>query len=251
MKRRHALLLASSLWSIDAWADPAGEAVLDRLDAGNQSETAASVVRQTITTTGGDDRTFVLSMDSGDKGDVLLVRYREPKRVRGLAFLMLNDRQDTWTYSPKTKRTRRLTSSTKKRQVNGSDFTYEDFGSGSGTMGEDFDATWEGEEDVEGALCDRVACIPRDKDSSYTKVIIWVRRDVPALVRADYFDEAADPVKRFTASDIRVVGDISTPHTMRMRSLRKNRETLMEVLEMNYDVEYPAGFFSLDQLRSP
>lgn len=238
------LWIASSLCA-GARADEAGDRVIRELDSVTDARTSRSVVRQTITTTGGEERAFTLELSSAEGGDPLLLSYREPRRVKGLSFLILDG--DTWTYNPKTSRVRKLTSSTRKRRVNGSDFTYEDFGAGS--MGDDFDATHAGEEEVGGALCDKLVLVPRPDGPAYSKVEAWIARAPRVLVRADYYDEEGAPLKRLTTADVRVVSEVATPHRYLMQSLVGSQRTSMEVLEIHYDEELPAGTFTLDNLQ--
>jgi len=239
-----ALLLLGS-----AHADPPGEAVLRALDEQAGRASARTLVRQTITTSGGDQRSFTLRMSTSASEDELLLIYTEPARVRGISFLMLNGRDDTWTFNPKTRRVRKLTSSTRKRKVNGSDFSYEDFGAGAGTMGEDYTADLDGAESLDGVPCDRLVLRPKPGGPSYSKVIAWIGRDPRVLRRADYYDDEGAPLKRLRASEIRMVDGIPIPHDYRMKSLRGDRWTRMEVVELERGVEFPAGTFTLENLR--
>ena len=249
MKRFPTILLAlPAILVTNTFADEAGEKVLRQLDAAARPSATRSLVRQTIRTSGGAERAFTLEIcTSADEEELLLV-YTEPARVKGVSFLMLNGRSDTWTFNPKTRRVRKLTSSTQKRRVNGSDFTYEDFGD-AGKMGEDYSADYDGEETLEGELCDRIVLVPKPGGPSYSKVIAWVSREPRVVRRADYYDEEGEELKRLIATDVRLVDGAPTPHDLLMKSLRGDRSTRMQLVEVERNLEFNGGIFTLDHLQ--
>jgi hypothetical protein len=232
-----------------ARADDCGEAILRNLDRSTNTGATRTVVRQTIQTSGGDERAFQLRVLASSSSKEMLVVYTGPARVKGISFLMLNGQRDTWTYSPKTRRVRKLTSSTKKRKVNGSDFTYEDFALGGGHMTDDFNASCDGEELIGGHACDRLVLLPKPGGPSYSKVVAWIGRDPRVLRQADYYDSEGKAVKRLTATDIRLVDGIPTPHRLRMQRIQGSQSTLMELLQIEHGVAFSTGTFTLDNLQ--
>ncbi len=249
MKRPLPIVLALlAILPTNTFADEPGEKVLRELDAAARPSATRSLVRQTIHTSGGAERTFTLEISTSADEEELLLVYTEPARVKGISFLMLNGRSDTWTFNPKTRRVRKLTSSTRKRRVNGSDFTYEDFGD-AGQMGEDYSADYDGEETLEGELCDRIVLVPKPGGPSYSKVIAWVGRDPRVVRRADYYDEDGEAFKRLIATDVRIVDGAPTPHDLVMKSLRGDRSTRMQLVDVERGFEFGDDTFTLDHLR--
>lgn len=247
--RRTGIALLLCLLGLPARADEAGEAVLRSLDETVKGGASRSLVQQTIQTSGGDERSFVLEILTSASADELLLVYTEPARVKGISFLTQKGGEETWTFSPKTRRVRKLTSSTRQRKVNGSDFSYEDFGAGGGTMGEDFSADFDGEETLDGVLCDRLLLKPKPGGPSYRQVMAWIGRAPRVLIRADYYDEREEPLKRLKTSDVRLIDGVPTPHEYVMQSLRAARSTRMQLKEIQRNAEFPAHTFTLENLQ--
>ncbi len=85
---------------------------------------------QTIQTTSGNTRTFEYDSYMGMNGENSLMIYKKPSRVRGNSILMTDNSNNIWSYNQRTRRVRKLASHAKKQKFEGSDFTYEDMGSG-------------------------------------------------------------------------------------------------------------------------
>ena len=131
------LILAPALWGQEA--SPTGDDIIQKANEVFTPQTSHSKSRLTIVTTSGDQRTFVFESWSQNKGEKNLVRYLEPSRVKGQAILMLNHADDIWSFFPRTQRVRKLASHAKKQKMQGSDFSYEDMGSGDAFI-EDYTA---------------------------------------------------------------------------------------------------------------
>ena len=59
-------------------------------------QTMQSKARMVIVTSSGSKRTFLYESWSKDRGEKNLIRYLEPRRVKGQASLMLNYADDIW-----------------------------------------------------------------------------------------------------------------------------------------------------------
>ena len=121
-----ALLISPVSFSQELTADDIIQKVNDQFN----TDTAYSKSKMTIVTTSGQKRTFIQESWSKDKGEKNLVRYLEPRRVKDQAVLMLNHADDIWMFFPRTQRVRKLATHAKKQKMQGSDFSYEDMGSG-------------------------------------------------------------------------------------------------------------------------
>ena len=66
-----------------------GASWLARIEAAERVPHAYSVMNQTITTSGGSERTFTIRNWSAQDGDVALMAYVEPRRVAGDRILQL------------------------------------------------------------------------------------------------------------------------------------------------------------------
>lgn len=207
--------------------------------------------RMTILTTSGDKRTFVYESWSKNRGEKNLVRYLEPSRVKGQAVLMLNHSDDIWMFFPRTQRVRKLATHAKRQKMQGSDFSYEDMGSGDAFI-EDFSTTRLEDEDVEGSECYKLELSRKsESDVSYSRLVLWAVKESFVPVAIDYYDEhdPARRVKRLVASDIRIIDEIPTAMKMVMFNQEDNTQTEMEFLEVKYQLELDDSMFTERALK--
>lgn len=214
-------------------------------------ETSHGISRMTITTSSGQERTFLSESWSRNKGEKNLVRYLEPRRVKDQAVLMLNDADDIWMFFPRTRRVRKLASHAKKQKMQGSDFSYEDMGGGDGFITE-FSARRRADEIWEEQTCHVVELtrLP-ESDSSYSRLVIRVRRDDFMPLTIDYFHEK-DPrrhEKQLILSDIREIDGIPTAMRAVMHNRNDNTRTVLEMVSVEYNRDIPDSLFTERELK--
>ena len=133
--------------------------------------------KMTIVTTSGDQRSFISESWSKNRGEKNLVRYLGPSRVKGQAVLMLNHADDIWMFFPRTQRVRKLATHAKRQKMQGSDFSYEDMGSGEAFI-EDFSSNRLEDERAEGSDCYKIELLRKpESDASYSRLILWVVKE--------------------------------------------------------------------------
>lgn len=228
---------------------PTGAKLIEKVNEIMNPVNSKGVMTQTILTTSGRKRTFEFEMYSANKGEKTLMRYIKPASVKGQAFLMLNHADDIWTYFPRTNRVRKLASHAKKQKVQGSDFTYEDMGSGD-TWSEEFTATNQGSDKLDGHLCWKLQMdgIP-EKEPPYQKMIIWVRQSDYYPLFIEYYEEKDHPSKSLVLNNIETIEGIPTAKKMTMRNHDNDTETIMTTVSVMYNWEPPTGFFSERNLK--
>jgi len=202
-------------------------------------------------TSSGKKRTFLSESWSKDRGEKNLVRYLEPRRVKDQAILMLNNADDIWAFFPRTQRVRKLATHAKKQKMQGSDFSYEDMGSGDAFIN-DYIARRLDDEEKEGFDCYKLELTRApDSDVSYSRMILWVIKENYVPVVIDYYEED-DPsrlLKRLVSSDIRVIGNIPTAMKFVMHNMNDNTQTEMELLEVKYNIPLDDELFSERSLK--
>ncbi|HDP99721.1 MAG TPA: outer membrane lipoprotein-sorting protein [bacterium] len=129
-----------------------GDKIIAKVNDLLNQESSYAVVKMTIETTGGQQRTFEYESWSKDGNEKNLIRYSKPRRAKDQAILMLDNADDIWAYFPRTNRVRKLATHAKKQKMQGSGFSYEDMGSGDEFI-TDFDAKLLGEEEMENYDC--------------------------------------------------------------------------------------------------
>lgn len=219
-------------------------------DVFNQDQ-AQGIFELTINTTTGQLRTFVYESFSKNRGEKSLIRYLEPARVKGQATLMLNNADDIWVYFPRTQRVRKLAAHAKKQKMEGSDFAYEDLGSGESFL-TDFNHQRLPDVAYDGIDCYQVELVIKpDKTSSYSRMIMLIGKKDFMMRTVDYYDEK-DPktvVKRLTIQEIKDIQGVPTPMRMVMKSLDDNSESVMAIREINYKVNLSDEMFTERGLR--
>jgi outer membrane lipoprotein-sorting protein len=225
--------------------------IIQKVNDQFNTDTAYSTSKMTIVTTSGQKRTFVQESWSKDRGEKNLVRYLEPRRVKDQAVLMLNHADDIWMFFPRTQRVRKLASHAKKQKMQGSDFSYEDMGSGDAFI-EDFTSKRLEDEKKEEQACFKLELTRKpDGDSSYSRLIMWVIKENFLPVVIEYYDEK-DPTylqKTMVASDFRVIDGIPTSMKVVMFNQNDNTQTEMELLEVKYNIELSDDMFTERSLK--
>ncbi|MBD3412946.1 MAG: outer membrane lipoprotein-sorting protein [Candidatus Aminicenantes bacterium] len=237
--------------SVASSQDLTGEDIIHEVDDLMTIQTAYAKMKMTIETSSGQKRTFVYESWTKDEGEKNLIRYLEPSRVKDQAILMLNNANDIWMFFPRTQRVRKLATHAKKQKMQGSDFSYEDMG-GSGEFEEDFVAQRLEDEEKNGHDCYKVELVRKPEgDLSYSRLLLWVIKENFYPVVIEYYDED-DPTylqKTLTQSNIEVIDGIPTAKKMLMQNLNDQTQTVMEIVEIEYDVELDDRMFTERNLK--
>jgi len=214
-------------------------------DLMNQKSVYAKV-RMTIVTTSGKKRVFEYESWSKNAGEKNLIRYTLPARIRGQAILMLNNADDIWAYFPRTGRVRKLASHAKRQKMQGSDFSYEDMGSGNAFIDE-FNSRKLNDEKIEGTDCYKVELLRKEKSTSqYSRVVCYVSKENFLPIVIDYYgDKNPDLwVKRMVQKDIRIIDEIPTAMKIVMYNKKDNTKTVIEMISVKYNLEISDKMFS-------
>jgi outer membrane lipoprotein-sorting protein len=130
--------------------------------------------------------------------------------------------------------------------MQGSDFSYEDMGSGDAFI-EDYTPTRLADEKMEGHDCYKLELTrKKDSDLSYSRLIMWIIKSNYIPIVIDYYDED-DPtlrLKRLVQSDIRIIDSIPTAMKVVMHNQTDNTQTEMELLEAKYNVALDDHMFT-------
>ena len=228
-----------------------GTQIVEKLNETLNPEQSQGMMTMIIQTSSGQERRFVYETFSKNHGEKNLIRYLEPARSRGQATLMLNHADDIWAYFPRTKRVRKLAEHAKRQKMEGSDFSYEDMGSGDVFLTE-YEAKRLDDETIEDRDCYQVELKRKEgSDAGYSRLIMWVDKEnfVPLVI--DYY-HLRDPglrLKRMVQRDIEVIQGIPTARTIIMSNLLDNTETRMEINSVDYNVDLSDDLFTERGLR--
>ena len=245
------LLIVLFLTPASSSQELTGKDIIQKVNDLFNVESSYSKSKMTIVTTSGSKRTFLSESWSKDKGEKNLVRYLEPRRVKGQAILMLNNADDIWSYFPRTQRVRKLATHAKKQKMQGSDFSYEDMGGGDAFI-DDFVSKRLKDEKMEGKNCYKLELIRKSKsDISYSRLIMWVIKENFIPIVIDYYDEddSTQLEKRLVESEIRIIDNIPTAMKVVMYNKNDNTQTEMELIEVKYNVKLSDDMFTERSLK--
>ena len=191
-----------------------------------------------------------MSMRGWSEGDNLsLVRITEPKKDAGNGTLLKDD--EMWTYSPKINRIIKIPSSMMSQGWMGSDFSNKDISKSTDILDE-YEHTLVAEEEVEGHTVYTIEAIPHeDAAIVWGKEVLKIRDDF-VMLEEQFWDQDGVLVKVMRTSDIAEMGGRTVARVMRMGKVDTPDEwTEMSVSAIEFDIELPAGVFTLSNLRNP
>ena len=161
--------------------------------------------------------------------DRRLVRFESPADQRGIAFLSLpGDVQ--YLYLPAFQKVRRIASHVKNTSFAGTDFTYEDL-----------EAThWSEKWSPSIARTDGGATVLEltskpGKESSYSRLLIWVPNDSFYPVRIEHYDRSGTLAKILVREDLQQVSGYWVAKVTTMEDVKKHHSTRMTVSDVKFD----------------
>jgi outer membrane lipoprotein-sorting protein len=141
------------------------------------------------------------SLEGKGDGDKSMIVFDQPKDVAGTALLTFTHKKaddDRWLYLPAVKRVKRIASSNKSGPFMGSEFAYEDLGS---QEPEKYTYKYLRDETVDGKDCFVSERYPVDKDSGYTRMVVWTDKAEYRPVKLEYYDRKQSLLKTLTLAD--------------------------------------------------
>ena len=178
-----------------------------------------------------------------------IIRFTAPAEVRGVALLVVNhpDRaSDQWMWTPALERDRRVALQDRSTRFFGTDFSFEDL---EERDADQYDYVLRPDEDVDGSPCWRVEATPKEaKSSQYTKSLVWVRKDIYAVVRIESY-VAARTARRLEYRNLQNIQGIWTARELMMTDVRRGSSTRLLLDKIDYNVPLKDSDFTLQALR--
>jgi len=224
----------------------------ERINSGYQSD--ITVYRMTLINANGDrsERTMEFRTLEGAaaESDKTLIVFKAPPDIGETGLLTHQNKSgddDQWLYLPALRRVKRIASSSRASSFAGSEFTYEDLAPlelGKYRFKHLRD-------DVVGEVSVWVVeSVPQFKDSGYSRMELFVRRDNHQTVRTNFYDRRGEPVKagRFEEWS-RVDGKWWRSRTVRMENLQTRKSTVLETVEIKVGAGLSARDFTTKALE--
>jgi outer membrane lipoprotein-sorting protein len=229
-----------------AFAEMSADQIISKVNELMNQKSMKATMTMTITTSGGDNRTFEYLSYSKDNGEKNLMIYQAPRRVKGQKMLMLNNADDIWAYFVRTKRVRKLATHAKRQKMEGSDFSYEDMGANNAFV-TDFVAKKTGNEKKQGSDCYVVELTKKQSsNSAYAKIVMRILKENFIPIEIDYYNEDhPDRVeKTLVQNNIKMIDGIPTAMKYEMKNKNDNTATIIVLKEVQYNIELEDELFS-------
>jgi hypothetical protein len=182
-----------------------------------------------------------------------LVRFTDPREVRGVELLSINQRgvnDRQFIYIPATDRVRSVAPRERSERFVGSDFTYED-------IAEDplDDFTYRllsDTETMEGHKTFKIEATPVSADrSQYKFIYYWVFQDVPCIVNAEMYDPDGHMVRTLHATQLKKESGISGFRRLEITSVGDGTHTVLTIDEAHFNTGLSSDLFTPDALGKP
>ena len=134
-------------------------------------------------------------LEVANDGDRTVFVFDRPRDVKGTAFLVHSHRDtsdDQWLYLPALKRVKRISSSKQSGSFMGSEFSYEDMGT---PEVEKYTHRFIRNEPCGNLECSVTERIPVNKDSGYSRQLIWLDRKEFRTIKVEYYDRRNEHLK--------------------------------------------------------
>ncbi|VAX09068.1 Outer membrane lipoprotein-sorting protein [hydrothermal vent metagenome] len=255
MKKIVCLLL--SLISIAAFAETPEETGLaiavevDKRDIGFHNFTA--VMTMELKNRQGEKslrhmKTKVLEML--DDGDKTLIVFNRPRDVKGTALLTYSHKtgqDDQWLYLPALKRVKRISSRNKSGPFMGSEFAYEDL---SSQEVEKYSYKYLRDEQLNGQDMFVNELYPVDKNSGYTRQIVWIDKQEYRPQQIVFYDRKNSKLKTLIFSKYKQYLDqYWRAGEMFMENHQTGKTTLLAWDDYKFRVGLKASDFTKNSLK--
>ncbi len=238
-------ILCLILSSGNLFAQEDGALWLKKIDDAERIPHSYGVVNQTITTSGGSERTLTMRAWSDENGDLSLMVYTGPPRVKGDKILQRDGGDNIWYYMKRRDVIRHFAGHTRRQSAMGSDFSYEDLAQGS--MTEDYTAEFLDYEELDNLDCVKLKLIPTESGPSYDHLILWANNDDALSRKIEYYDEDGH-LKTLLLTDFREVEGRWLAFRMEMVNHRESSRTVMEYESITFAKKPESWMFTKDAL---
>ncbi len=184
-------------------------------------------------------RTLLIKRRDSDSGDQVRIEVCEPQLLKGTAFLVWNQRNESnslWLYLPSQKQARRLSSSSQYQSFIGSDFSYDDL-----TKINLNDHSFKRLSDQNGDYV--IDVFPNDPHSKApTKRRVWIDHNNFMIKKIELYKKD-ELIKVFETLKLETIDNILTITHSQMRDLKENRQTNLTLKNISYNKEIKGSSF--------
>lgn len=235
--------------------DPAAEglALARKADQANQGFVGEkSTLTLELINAHGDVTKRKMSMEileGTDDGDKSRSVFEWPADVKGTKLLTWTHKKsddDRWLYLPAVKRVKRIASNNKSGSFMGSEFAYEDL---SAQEVDKFTYKLLGEEKAAGRDAWKLERVPVEKDSGYTRQIVWMDKEYLNALKIEYYDRKNELLKVAAFEGYAKVGKYWRWKVIRMENLQTKKKSVLTWENRQLGVTLPPQTFDSARLE--
>lgn len=221
--------------------------IVDKMEKSMQVEQSIMEYEQVVITAGGVKTSYTVEAYSKNANEKQLTRYLAPSKVKGTAFLMLNNGDDIWAYFSSTGRVRLIAKHTRNQKMMVSEFTYEDMSMRD--YKDKYTATLLADKKVQRKDCYQVKLIPL-ASSSYSHIIVFIDKQDFVGYRIDFYQKGSPKAfKTLLQAKVKKVQGIMTPHLIVMKNHQTGAQTAMKITKVEYNKKLPDSMFTTTFLK--
>ena len=238
------LMLAWSIAAVLLWGEtpPSAEEILSRVDQTiNAPRDQKAEAKLILTDKAGRQKERMIRVFQ--KGTSMrLFRFLSPADQKGISVLSLPDNV-IYLYLPAFKRVKRIASHVKNNRFAGTDFSYEDL------EAKEYSKSYTPRLIREETEAFVLELIPKDRNSEYSKQIMWVRKDSYVVIRAEFYNRKGKLYKELAQQGIQNIDGYWIPRQTQMKDLMKNHSTTMVLDEVTFDSGLADSIFTQRYLQ--
>jgi hypothetical protein len=180
-----------------------------------------------------------------------LVRFTDPPEVRGVGLLSINQQGATerqWMFTPAIQRVRRIAPQERARRFLGTDFSNEDMAE---RVLEDFEYRMIGDGgEIEGRKAWKIEGKPLSADKSqYKFVYLWVAKDIPYAVLAEYYDQSGKLARILKSMQIEKIAGVWLARSVEMSTPSEGTKSVLAISDVKFNQGLKEDGFSLQALE--
>lgn len=174
-----------------------------------------------------------------------LITFRAPADVAGMKFLQIQNPEaddERFLYAPEMKRSRRIAGSNRNESFMGTDFSYADLDGRDLRQGQ---SVRKADEQIGKFDCWHVDVTPKNGDSVYGHIEIWVRKDNFVPLKWIMFDKKSVPAKTLMAKELQRIGGRWFITSSRMTDTVSGRSSELYLEKIDRREDIPLETFSV------
>jgi len=178
----------------------------------------------------------------------LFLRFLSPADVAGTSFLGVDDDGDRTQhlYMPSLGRTRRISSRQRNASFVGTDYSYADLDNRDVN-----DAVKKrlGDEKVGAESCYVIAAAPKNPDSKYKRIDLWISKKSFLPLRIRFYGKNGGEIKRLTVQEVKHVGKRWLISESKMVDLEREHTTIFKLVDVTLKDDISLDQFTVRALE--